>query len=275
MRKKYDLILPFGRACSCSQVLRAANLQLLSFPYDWTAPVEEDDLVRRTDIILNDFKDWFNKEDFVRGEQVSAKGAIMYRNVRTRHSFPHDFMAADDFESTFPIIAEKYRRRIERMNSCIRSSRSVLIFHLDTPIQPDPTPLADCQYALDKFSARHPGIRFDLCLLRLQKGRPAADLVEEHPDEHLTVLTFDYKDYSPGAMPYSVDLSTVAKILQARFSVRDYRSPDERKERKRQLQRSKFAANGASNAFQYRILKLKRLVSVLWKTFRFASRTQG
>lgn len=267
MKKKYDLILPLGGACSCTQALRAANLQFLSFPYDWGVPNGSGDLVCRAEVIASDFKDWFNKEDLVRGEQVSPKGAIMYRNMRTRNSFPHDFLVSDDFETAYPVVAEKYRRRIQRMNSCITSSRNVLIFHLDTPIQPAPTPLADCHDALSKLGARYPGVRFDLCLLRLEKGRPAADLVEEHPDERLTVLTFDYKDYAPDAMPYSVDLQTVAGILQARFSVRDYRSPEERKAKARKRRLAKFAEAGVSNELQYRLYELKRFISGLRKVF--------
>ena len=37
MTGKYDLILPIGEACSCSQSLRTAGLQFASFPWDWIA----------------------------------------------------------------------------------------------------------------------------------------------------------------------------------------------------------------------------------------------
>ena len=39
MKLKYDLAIPLGEACSSTESLREAGLQLLSFPHDWIAAI--------------------------------------------------------------------------------------------------------------------------------------------------------------------------------------------------------------------------------------------
>lgn len=58
--KKYDFVFGIGEACSCSTALRAAHLQIQSFPTDWLAG---GDIKERTALIVSDFKDFFNAED--------------------------------------------------------------------------------------------------------------------------------------------------------------------------------------------------------------------
>ena len=42
--KTYDFIFGLGNACSCTQTLREADLQVLSFPFDWVILSGADDL---------------------------------------------------------------------------------------------------------------------------------------------------------------------------------------------------------------------------------------
>ena len=63
MRTRYDLVFGAGVACSCAQTLREAELQLLSFPFDWVGPnarcsAYDEDVLRRVNHICNDFDGW-------------------------------------------------------------------------------------------------------------------------------------------------------------------------------------------------------------------------
>ena len=60
MRQTYDLVVPLGYACSCSQTLRRAGLQLVSFPWDWVGVPPPSERCR---IICEGFKDFMNLED--------------------------------------------------------------------------------------------------------------------------------------------------------------------------------------------------------------------
>ena len=61
-KKRYDLILGLGSVCSCTQTLRQAGLQHLTFPFDWITSYTKHydvDVSRRTDQICNEFADSF------------------------------------------------------------------------------------------------------------------------------------------------------------------------------------------------------------------------
>ncbi len=70
MPTTYDLAIPLGEACSATQVLRAAGLQYLSFPYDWIGTSETEterakhDLVTRATQLASRFDGWLKPEDF-------------------------------------------------------------------------------------------------------------------------------------------------------------------------------------------------------------------
>lgn len=58
----FDVIVPFGTSCMCSDILREQGLQMYSYPFDW---VGGGTLETRTNILVNDFKDWLNYDDLV------------------------------------------------------------------------------------------------------------------------------------------------------------------------------------------------------------------
>jgi len=60
IKEKYDFIVSIGSDCTCSGILRARKLQDFSFPFDWLAGGRLND---RISLVVNDFKDFLNKED--------------------------------------------------------------------------------------------------------------------------------------------------------------------------------------------------------------------
>ena len=79
MTGRYDLIFSVGDACSCSQCLRAADLQFASFPWDWIAFPELPD---RAELMCNGYADWLEQDDLELLSPGPAGGKDRYRNRR-------------------------------------------------------------------------------------------------------------------------------------------------------------------------------------------------
>ena len=129
MPKTYDLVVPLGFACSCSQTLRQAGLQLASFPWDWVGTPPP---IFRCRTICSDFKDWMNLEDLKWAGRNDTYGHEEVRNVRSGIFFMHDFVQGTPLEDQYPAVMEKYTRRAacrprraaSRSRSCRKSIRT-------------------------------------------------------------------------------------------------------------------------------------------------------
>lgn len=237
-KRKYDFIIGFGNACTCSQTLRHAGLQFLSLPFDWIVfNLEEGDLRKRADFFDNDFADWFRQEDL----EFKAHGELrhktdIYLNVRTRVVFNHDFPQNVPFESAYPEVLAKYRRRIDRMYRLFRSSKRVLVLRLDRPNQSIPTSVEDCRYLRAKLAAKFPGVEFDVLLFNHVDGRPFESARMEHLPGGIMRIAFDYRSRDPNAMPTDIEIGPPSRILRKNFRVRDYRTREDKLAFKRSSQ---------------------------------------
>ena len=158
MKKKYDLALAMGYACSCAQALRAAGLEFASFPFDWAGPVGPKSLPGFVETICNDFENWFEKEDLMLTQQDDLKNwetseVDVYLNRRTGYIFLHDFAKGSDFDKVYDEVAEKYRRRIARLYELLRSAKRVLLVRIDSPIQGFVTTAESCVDARARLMA--------------------------------------------------------------------------------------------------------------------------
>ena len=263
MTKKYDLIFGLGAACSCSQALRAAHLQLLSFPFDWVVPrldcaSYDNDLLHRVSSICNDFPDWFRKEDFHFRKDPKTNGMLDYFNERLGLVFLHDFPCGIPFDESFPAVQAKYRRRIDRFIHLLRHSRKVLVVRIERPDLDHTPPLAHFQSAKAELTAKFPWVDFDFLAFRPLPGIAFEDRSVERPETWLTCIAFDYRSKKPGAQPIAPNFRELTDALQALATVREYRTRDEiRRHRQSELQK-KLAETGCRNQFEYRIFKLKR-----------------
>ena len=253
----YDLIIGFGMACSCSQSLRKAELQFLSFPFDWVVPDNdhfEGDLPRRADIVCAEFADWLNAEDLeYRGPHIN--GMDHYLNRRWGFVHLHDFPQGVPLEESLPSVAGKYHRRTARMLELIRRSRRVLVVRLDRPDRKHSTPVSDCRLARQALMRKFPGTAFDFVLIQQDEC-----VRDETPEEGVRLLSFDYLNRTPGADRSQPVFSAVVNALKSRFRVRDYRTADERRQWKRAKRLKRYAKLGAANALQYRWRKLLSLI---------------
>ena len=261
-KTKYDLAFGFGIACSCSETLRRAGLQLLSFPGDWTSPVWGRDfpapnLVMRVDWLCRGFDDgFFDPNDFMFSRRIETTHKDAYVNRKTRYVFNHDFPAGCDFAAELPKVAAKYGKRRDRLVTLIRAARRVLVLRLDYPNGQDPTSLDDCRYAHDRLRQTFPGVDFDFILVQPDPGHKLADRLTERPEPWLTRLAFDYTDPKSGNNPLYPDLTLTAAAVGAFATVRDYRTPDEKRLHALNRRRKRWASLGATSAFGYQLRRL-------------------
>ena len=234
MKKTYDLIFGLGPACSCSQTLRKARLQLLSFPFDWFGYTTNEltlhpgDMPRKVDDICARFDRWFEREDF---EYVFRKvdGQSIPHNRRTTGICPHDFHSAEELERNFEKVKTKYGRRIERLLDLLDHAKEVLVVRLDAPPGEPPTPDDDCRYVRRKMTETFAGVHFDIVHFRCEKNRSFKDRTDREIEPGFREIAFDYHDYTPGKPFYEVKLAETAAALKEVAAVRDYRTPEERR----------------------------------------------
>ena len=258
--KQYDFAFSIGRACSCTESLRKAGLQYLSFPLDWVTTIGgEPDIQARAEIICEEFKDWFRLEDFVpKDNRMAGPGKDRYLNRRTDLVFNHDFPKGVPLAEAYPSVKAKYDRRVARFLNLLETSRRILIVCIDMPPQKHPTAIEDCQNVRARLSRKFPTAKFDFILFSREAGRSFADRIEERIDEGFTHISFDYKDYRIGKADHEIDLEATASILRERFNVHDYRTKREIDAFKRRTRQTKMREAGAENAWQYFLFRRRR-----------------
>ena len=250
----YDLVLGIGVACSCSQTIRQAELQFLSFPFDWLTPLDHHvDLRRRAAYLCDGFPGWLKKDDFKRLGDVSNTGMARCLNEPLNFYFLHDFPADKTLDEAFDDVNTKYARRISRLLGLLRTSRRVLLVRVDLPGLDSSSSLDDCRFVRARLSDRFPNAAFDFVLFRPDTSVTFESRLIETIEPGFTRISFDYQDHQEGALPHQVDARQTGEALKALGTVRDYRTRNERN-RKRQERYRRF---GVETALQYRLLRLR------------------
>ena len=279
MKELYDLAFGVGAACSCSQTLRGAGLQYLSLPFDWIVPnircrAYDEDVVRRVKHICNGFDGWFRKDDFhsrgANGGDHLTNGMLDFYNERLEFQFIHDFPRTQSFDESFPVILEKYKRRIARFLELLDRSRKVLVLRIERPDLPFVTPLESFRIARELLTSKYPGTRFDFIQLVQAGGVPPEKPEITRPEDWFTSIAFDYQSKKPGEEAFP-DLGLTARSLASLAAVRDYRTREEIRRHKEVLLRKKLAKAGCDTLLQLRWKKLKDSIRkrIPWASFKF------
>lgn len=155
--KKFDVIYSIGFGCGMARILQVSHLRTTSGPFDW---IVGPDFGYRIDLILNDFREFFNKDDFVLKNEIAEdyrpddpnRHNDVYTNKKTGFIHPHDFMQGDDFETTFPIVLEKYNRRIQRFYEYLKdTNKRVLLAYLSFSVIDDKLIYSSYKKLVEKF----------------------------------------------------------------------------------------------------------------------------
>lgn len=260
-KERYDLIFTLGVACTGTQVLREAGLQFGTLPFDW---VGRGKMRTRVDIVMSDFRDWLKLEQLELRENKPEEPDALYYNRTNELRFAHDFPKSRSLEEAFPEVEAKYARRIARFEKLLRQSRKVLLFWLEDMRNEYPVGEADIRYCLDAFTRKYPKTAFRLLLIDNLPGVPPSAPQMTH-GEGWERFGFDYRDLSDGNEVWAIRSELILPYL-SRYSVRDYRPADVRREFERRRRREEYARFGAKTFFGCFITKIQyRIFKHLWK----------
>lgn len=122
MKKRYDIIIPFGYRCYSTLKLRASKKQFESFPFDWLMHGRLDVVVP---IVKEHFSNFLKRENL---ENLYGKDYHEHLDHSNGIIFMHDF-DTDDTDACFPKVRARYDRRIARFYERINEARNTLLLH--------------------------------------------------------------------------------------------------------------------------------------------------
>lgn len=209
-KRIYDFILPFGEACFTAFVMKRIKVRTQSGPFDWMYGATFED---RFNIILNKFENFFNKEDFVYEKKDVACDA--YMNTRTHICFNHDFPHDVNFDEYFPVVKQKYQKRIERTLEEIGKSKKVLLLYIDLP---------DTKRGLDNFeklpgmmtklSEVYPNTEFDLLYIKHNSNLKQKEVVYNLINEHIIIAECYNKATDPKAEDWQANKKNTVRAMK-------------------------------------------------------------
>jgi len=213
--KEYDFIFSLGASCAVTMSLRDAGLQFASWPLDWTG---SPGLMQSCAAVECGFENWFEREDLMLWDVRHEDGGIqrVYRNMRTRFGFPHEFTNAHPIEREFEKAHEKYRRRIARLDETLRSARRVLAIYLEVATRL-PQDLETVRLCRRRLAAKYPDSRIDLMYVYERPDCAVPTVTFE--DEGLVLVAAHYGKFLDGVPMHTVDRSQLVAFLRDRFTV--------------------------------------------------------
>lgn len=213
-KTEFDLIFSLGAACSCSEVLRKSYLQFYSYPFDW---LYGSDFSKRLDIFLNDFERYIEKEDL---EFLSATNeapinpCAVYKNNYNNIVFNHDFIQGIDFETIYPIVKEKYNRRISRLLNQVKNSKNILIVYIQTPLNKNATSNEELFKAIEKLKQKYSNKNFNILYLQCDISMKFEDYTIEKLSDKITKITANYSSKDKNAPQHAVNYKFIIKLLE-------------------------------------------------------------
>ena len=209
---KYDVIFSLGAACSCTQMLRKAQLQFTSYPLDW---LFGSDFEGRVDIIISRFDRFLEEKDLSYTFSERSISCDAYHNAFNDLTFNHDFESGKELKETFSAVKEKYDRRIKRLLDRIDQAKSVLGVFIETP---DSGKSKYTQQELidihTKLQKAFPDKRFDLLYISPDTTLAHGDIRSPMSEEGLVWYVSEYGYNKHDAPSYAPDSHVLLKILK-------------------------------------------------------------
>jgi hypothetical protein len=115
-----------GHACFMARELEKRNLRKFSWPFDWVfgSAFEE-----RRNLFINKFDRYFEKKDLEYICTGLHLNTDVYKNTITGPLYNHDFKQHGNFNSEYPLVRDKYDRRVKRVLNKIKNGKRVLIIY--------------------------------------------------------------------------------------------------------------------------------------------------
>lgn len=178
---KYDCVFSLGEVCFCANYLRAMRLRKFSAPFDWVAGAGFEE---RMNFLLNDFQDFFNKEDLVyHGRREYPEPCDIYYNRRTHIVFNHDFPLFKPFDEAFPKVQERYSHRIKKLYERLNKAKLALVVYMEqAETKSGITSDEELSVLMEKLNQKFPNTHIDLMYIRHN---------EEMPDDEYSMKRID------------------------------------------------------------------------------------
>lgn len=128
-KETYDLLVSLGAGCGCSMWLRGLDLQFRSYPFDWLAHAG---FQPRVNLLLNDFDGLCDSAHYIPAEKPAGNDSHcdFYEHAPSTVRFYHEFAEGKPLTETFPAFADRYARRIARLDRDVRAAGRVLFIWL-------------------------------------------------------------------------------------------------------------------------------------------------
>ena len=211
-KRKYDLIFSMGAACSCTAALRATELQMASYPFDW---LFGSNLHGRANILTSGFERFIDIGDLEFAFSERSIYCDAYHNKYNDLTFNHDFATGIDLTETYPAVRAKYDRRINRLLTNIENAKSVLIVYIETPDNAEPMTNAKIKSAFDIIRHRWPNKVIDLVYFSPDYTVPT--LKETKITENITRVVGNYKSCKENELSYAVNSSLLKKFFATHY----------------------------------------------------------
>jgi len=206
-RKIYDLVFSIGEACSCTQAIRSAGLQLKSYPLDW---LFGSNFEGRCEILANRFENFINKKDLEYTYSERSIKCNAYHNIQNDITFNHDFLESVSFDEMYELVKKKYDRRIKRLLKQINKSKNILVVYIETPTKTHASISDECiiksvQLVKDAYKNKN----FDF----LYFSNVKENFRENNITKDIKKIECAYKDYS-SEYDYTVILEVLTNYLK-------------------------------------------------------------
>lgn len=224
--KEYDLAFSLGFSCGTSQALRAAGMQYASYPLDWTG---EPNIISSVNLIVNDFTDWFEFEDFKLVDVRHGAGFCTrcYLNEKTSLGFSHEFDDFHPFEESHPRIKKVYDRRVKRLLDDLHASSKILAVYIETPKR-DCASDEEIINAHRQLAEKFPNAEIDL--LYVAANEAVNKPVLKQLSTNIFTAQFNYRKYDEGEITHFIEWEPLVALLKKNFKVADRRTVEEKKE---------------------------------------------
>ena len=210
-KTKYNLIFSLGAACSCSQTLRRAGLQQLSYPFDW---LYGNELPGRIQILLDDFAHFLDKEDLSFYHENRSDRCYAYRNKHNQLVFNHDFPMQLGLDA-HPQVWDKYQRRIKRLQDNLQCGPRVLAVYMQVPNENSPLSVTpQIQILWEKLQQKYAATQLDLCVISQYPSYKPEQFDVQQITPHITLIRANYKSLNPKDVSYAVNVRFAARLMK-------------------------------------------------------------
>lgn len=192
LNQTYDFVVSIGEDCACAGHLNSLGIRKVSSPLDW---VDGSSFVLRTELLLNEFKDYLKAEYLEKYTKKDATHPIKYMRlnpdvpkdqvheswINTYYGikFHHDFVFRIPFKQNIINVRDKYNRRIERFIHSINDSNRVL-FCFIARHKESPRVLVEC---IKKLNRKYGAHKINLLYIEDDKTLGLKDIHTDYYDD--------------------------------------------------------------------------------------------